>query len=68
MNRDYILNDLYTRFLSRKFLAGALAVGLFLADSLGYLVLDAETKRYILGIIVGYLVVEGAADTARAMN
>lgn len=66
MNLDYIINDLYSRFLSRKFLAGVLAIGLFLADNFKYIELDADTKKYILTVILGYLVVEGSADTVRA--
>lgn len=66
MNLDYVLTDLYTRFFSRKFLAGVLAIGLFLADNFGYIQLDTETKKYVLTVILGYLVVEGSADTVRA--
>lgn len=66
MNLDYLLNDLYSRFLSRKFLAGILALGLFLADNFKVIELDSETKKYVLTVILGYLVVEGSADTVRA--
>lgn len=66
MNLDYVLTDLYTRFFSRKFLAGVLAIALFLGDNFGYIDLDTETKKYVLTVILGYLVVEGSADTVRA--
>ena len=66
MNLDYLISDLYSRFLSRKFLAGILALGLFLADNLKVIELDSETKKYVLTVILGYLVVEGSADTVRA--
>ena len=66
MNLDYLISDLYSRFLSRKFLAGVLALGLFLADNFKLIELDSETKKYVLTVILGYLVVEGSADTVRA--
>lgn len=66
MNLDYVLTDLYTRFFSRKFLAGILAIALFLGDNFGIIQLDTETKKYVLTVILGYLVVEGSADTVRA--
>ena len=66
MNLDYLISDLYSRFLSRKFLAGILALGLFLADNFKLIELDSETKKYVLTVILGYLVVEGSADTVRA--
>lgn len=66
MNLDYLISDLYSRFLSRKFLAGILALGLFLADNFKVIELDSETKKYVLTVILGYLVVEGSADTVRA--
>lgn len=66
MNLDYVLTDIYTRFFSRKFLAGVLALGLFLADNFKVIELDSETKKYVLTIILGYLIVEGSADTVRA--
>lgn len=66
MNLDYVLTDIYTRFFSRKFLAGVLALGLFLADNFKVIELDSETKKYVLTIVLGYLIVEGSADTVRA--
>lgn len=66
MNLDYLISDLYSRFLSRKFLAGILALALFLADNFKFIELDSETKKYVLTIFLGYLVVEGSADTVRA--
>lgn len=66
MNLDYLISDLYSRFLSRKFLAGILALALFLADNFKFIELDSETKKYVLTIVLGYLVVEGSADTVRA--
>ena len=60
------MNEFLLRLTSRKFILTVVTFLLFVfADKLG---IDAETKRYILTIFLGYIGIEGINDVTSKLN
>ena len=66
LTNDSTMKDKLQNLLSRKFLA-SLAAGLLVAV-LNHFGVDADTTQQIVQIAVGYIVSQGAVDTAVAIK
>lgn len=67
MDYKSLIYDIIARLSSRKFIAFAVVAFIILADNFGIQV-DAEIRKQLMIMALGYITVEGTADAVRAYS